>query len=347
MTRIAINGFGRIGRALMRALYQHAPDSGHELVPVAINDPYADSEQLALLLQYDSLYGHWPVPVELQTPNLLQAGPHAIRLSQLPEPAGLPWRELEVDTVFECSGQFHSRNALTAHLKAGAKRVILSHPGTEDLDATIVYGINHAHLDGTEKLLSAASCTSNCLAPVLSVLHSEFGIEQGSTTTLHAAMNDQPLLDSLEQGQRTHNKRLMRSGINAAVPVATKLADGVERVIPELKNRLISHAFRLPHIGISAIDMHLQLQRHANPDQLHNCLNEAAQGALRGILTLSSQPLISTDFLGNPHSAIVDTTETQSRDLQPGQQPLVRLLTWFDNEWAFACRMLDLAHYLG
>ena len=340
--RIAINGFGRVGRALLRALYEDARD---QLLPVAINDP-APAQNLAALLRNDSQYGPCRMAVRLDesAANASAAGQgarlsvdeDAVQLLGFSQAAVLPWGELGVDLVFECSGRLHSRLEIEAHCKAGAGRVLLSCPGSGDLDATVVYGVNHLQLGGDEQMVSAASCTSNCLVPVLSVLQESFGIERGSSTTLHAPMNDQPVLDTADAA----SARLTRAAGRSAVPVPTRLAEGATRILPQLEGRLMSHSLRIPGVSTSAIDLCVQLTKKVSVAEVHESLQAAAGGPLAGVLALSDEPLVSQDLLGDRRSVVVDCAETQVVD-----GDMLRLLCWFDNEWGFACRLLDVARF--
>ena len=332
MKRIAVNGFGRIGRALLRALY--ARGWRQSLQPVAINDP-APADQLAALFARDSLYGLAPVSSKIKD-NHLYLGEDRLHFLHFDSAADLPWRELEPDLVFECSGQLLDRQQLQPHLKAGAPRVLVSNPGTGDLDATVVFGLNQQSMTGQEQLVSGASCTSNCLAVVLSVLDRDFGLKKAGVTSLHAAMNDQPLLDTAG----APSIRLARAGGRSMVPVPTRLARGVERLMPQWQGKLMSHALRLPGTATSALDIHLWLERPADEAAVNDSLRRAAEGELKGVLGLCEEPLVSGDFLADSRSAVVDAAETTCMD-----DGMVRLLVWFDGEWAFACRLLETANH--
>lgn len=335
MTRIAINGFGRIGRAVLRLLADTSLPYRQTLTAVAVNDP-APADQLALLLGHDTVYGNAGFEVALTSPHQLQVGGDNIHISGFSQAADLPWSETNIDLVLECSGTLVDRKANQAHLKAGASRVLLSCPDGGDLDATVVFGVNHHLLTGKEQMISAASCTSNCLVPILALLDKAFGIRQGATTTLHAPMNDQPLVDSAAATDK--DLRLIRSGSRCLTPTRTRLAEGVSRILPQLEGRLISHSVRLPGVAVSAMDMTLLLERPASAEEINQLVRTAAEGNLRGIVGLCDEPLVSEDFLGDSRSAIVDAAETAAT-----AAGLVRLLVWFDNERAFAHRMLDLA----
>jgi len=338
--RIAINGYGRIGRSFLRAVQE----SGlrEQLSVVHINEP-ADLDSMAYLTRFDSTHGRFPGKVE-KTGSGLSIDGAAISVSHALTPKEVDWHGLGIDLLVECSGQYSQRDELTPFLDAGAPRLLLSHPGqsASDVDATIVYGINHDTLTGRERLVSNASCTTNAVVPVLDLLDREFGIEQVFLSTLHSVMNDQPLAD----GYHHSDLRRTRSAMQSMIPVSTGLARGVERLLPQLTGRVQAKAIRVPTINVSAIDLVVQLKRlqknigHAAVNRL---LANAAAGPWSKLIAYSEDPHASIDFNHDPHSAIVDASQTRAA----GDQ-LINLLIWFDNEWGFANRLLDVArHWLA
>lgn len=335
--RIAINGYGRIGRCYLRAL--HEAGLGERFRVVAINEP-ADLASIAYLTRFDSTHGRFPGVVEC-TEDTLIVDSTPVVVSHAHTPEEVDWQALEIDLVVECSGHYSSRAELHRFLAAGCPRLLLSHPGNgaEDVDATVVYGINHARLDGREGLVSNASCTTNAVVPVLDLLHREVGIEHALLTTLHSAMNDQPLID----GYHHTDLRRTRSAMQSIIPVSTGLARGVERLLPDLAGRVRAKAIRVPTHNVSAIDMVLTLGRDIRPGEINRLLREAATGCYRGLIAYSDEAHASIDFNHDPHSAIVDGGQTQSVGPR-----MVNLMVWFDNEWGFASRMVDVTrHWLG
>ena len=335
--RIAINGYGRIGRCYLRAL--HEAGLGEHFRVVAINEP-ADLASIAYLTRFDSTHGRFPGAVDC-TEDTLIVDNQAIVVSHARTPEEVDWAALDIDLIVECSGQYGSRSELMRFLSAGCPRLLLSHPGNgaEDVDATVVFGVNHARLDGCEGLVSNASCTTNAVVPVLDLLHREIGIEQALLTTLHSAMNDQPLID----GYHHTDLRRTRSAMQSIIPVSTGLARGVERLLPGLAGRVKAKAIRVPTHNVSAIDMVLTLTRDIEPGEVNRLLRSAAAGCYRGLIAYSDEAHASIDFNHDPHSAIVDGGQTHS--IGPR---MVNLLVWFDNEWGFASRMVDVTrHWLG
>ena len=332
--RLAINGYGRIGRCFLRAL--HESGLNNRLNVVAINEP-ADLASIVYLTRFDSTHGRFPGRVEAGERGLLIDG-NAIPVSHETRPEAVDWAAHDIDLVLECSGRYSERAALTRFLAAGCPRLLLSQPGSSagDVDATIVYGINHHTLKGDERLVSNASCATNAVVPVLALLQAELGLQQVLLTTLHSAMNDQPLID----GYHHPDLRRTRSAMQSIIPVSTGLARGVERLLPALAGRVQAKAIRVPTHNVSAIDMVLALDREVGPDSLNTLLREAAAGPWRGLIAWSDEPHASIDFNHDPHSAIVDGSQT--RMVGPR---LANVVVWFDNEWGFANRMLDVARH--
>lgn len=333
MLRIAINGYGRIGRSVLRALYES--NAMQWLQVVAINEP-ADAKTIAHLTRYDSTHGRFPGIVELAE-NVLLVNGDAIKLCHHHDLQDLPWEEHNIDVVLECSGSFTDRATAEQHLNSGAKRVLFSQPAEPSVDATIVYGVNHKTLTGNERIISAASCSTNCVVPVISVLDECFGVEGGVITTIHSAMNDQPVIDAYHHT----DLRKTRAAMQSIIPVDTGLALGIDRLLPELAGRFQAQAMRVPTVNVSAIDLSIMLSKPVDVDAVNSALAEAAGGVLQGVLGYTEEPLASCDFNHDPRSGIVDASQTRV-----SQQKLVKVLIWFDNEWGYANRMLDtLEHW--
>ncbi len=330
--RLAINGYGRIGRCLLRALHESRFRSDIEIA--AINEP-ADLDSMAYLTRFDSTHGRFPGEVEVDGEHLVVDG-KAIAVTHASRPEAVPWDVLGIDILMECSGKYAYRPELERFLAAGCPRLLLSHPGhgAEDLDRTVVYGINQDGLTGEERLVSAASCTTNAIVPVLTLLDQALGVEHVSMTTLHSAMNDQPLID----GYHHSDLRRTRSAMQAMIPVSTGLAKGVERLMPALAGRVEAKAIRVPVLNVSAIDLTVTLGRDATAADINARLLAAAGGAFAGLIDYTAEPHASIDFNHKPHSAIVDGSQTRVAGSR-----LANLLVWFDNEWGFANRMLDVA----
>ena len=329
MKRVAINGFGRIGRCTLRALME----SNHrdQLQIVAINE-LADAETIRYLTSYDTTHGRFPGDVALSNGALSIDG-HDIHLSQCPTVADLPWREHDVDVVLECTGAFSDRATASQHLNAGAKKVLFSQPAERNVDATIVYGLNEQLLAPEMDIVSAASCTTNAVTPVIDCLHRAFGIESGMIRTLHAAMHDQPVIDAYHSS----DLRKTRAAFESLIPVSTELALGVERVLPDLQGRFAATAMRVPVSDVSAIDLSVYLAQPVTLQVLHEKLKEAA-AQYQGVLGYCEEPLVSCDFVHDPRSAVIDAAQTTLAG-----DRLVKVLIWFDNEWGYANRMLDVA----
>jgi len=327
--KVGINGFGRIGRNILRA----ARDE-HELEFVAIND-ITSTDTLAHLLKYDSVLGNLPEEVSVND-NQIRIGSRSIEVLSERDPAALPWGKLGVDIVFESTGLFTKRDDAAKHLEAGAKKVVITAPAKEP-DLTVVLGVNHDDYDpASHNILSNASCTTNCLAPMAKVLHDTFGLRRGWMTTVHAYTNDQRLLDLPHT-----DLRRARAAAVSMIPTTTGAATAVGHVLPELKGKLDGIAMRVPTPNVSVIDLVAELEKPATADGINGAFAEAEAGSLRGILQLSKKPLVSIDFRGNPHSSIVDADYTKVMDGQ-----FIKVLSWYDNEWGYSSRCVDLAKLL-
>ena len=330
MLRIAINGFGRIGRCLVRAIHERG--LADQLVLVAINDP-VPVDMLAHLLRHDTTHGHFATVVE-QDGNTLIVGGQRIECLGETDTGALPWQRLGVDLVLECSGRFKSADLLAVHRDAGAARVLASYPVSK-ADLTVVYGVNHEALTTEHRLISNASCTTNCLAPVARVLDDQFGIISGQMTTIHAYTNDQNLIDKAHGDMY----RARAAAVNM-IPTRTGAADAVGLVLPHLAGRLDGMAVRVPVLNVSMIDLHCLLKKKVSAEDINNAMTDAAAGYLKGVLAVNEEPLVSGDFNHNPFSSIVDLTQTRVL----GDQ--IKILSWYDNEWGFSQRMLDVALHL-
>lgn len=329
--RIAINGFGRIGRCVLRAIAESTAHASIEVV--AINEP-ADLASMVYLTRYDSTHGVFPGTVEAGQAGLRING-HEIPVFHATHPTGVPWSDLDFDLLLECSGAFSTRASLQAFLAAGCPRVLVSNPGrsADDVDATIVRGVNHETLHPGQRIVSAASCTTNATVPVLALLDREFGVRSAFLTTLHSVMNDQPMID----GYHRADLRKTRSALQSMVPVSTGLARGIERLLPGLAGRLHAKAIRVPILNVSAIDLSVNLDRQTDREQLNALFLEAARRQ-PDLFACTTQPHASIDFNHDPHSAILDLGHTVV-----SEGTFANLLVWFDNEWGFANRMLDVA----
>ena len=325
--RIAINGFGRIGRNVVRALYESGRRA--EIAVVAINE-LADDAGIAHLLKYDTSHGRFSQHVHYEGGQLF-VGHDAIRLLHEPTIDALPWRELEIDVVLDCTGVYGNRQHGEAHLAAGAKKVLFSHPGSSDLDATVVFGVNQDDLRPDDRLVSNASCTTNCIIPVIKLLDDAFGIESGTVTTIHSAMHDQQVIDAYHP-----DLRRTRAASQSIIPVDTKLAAGITRFFPKFNDKFEAIAVRVPTINVTAIDLSVTVISPVNACEVNHLLQKASQEAFHGIVDYTELPLVSTDFNHDPHSAIVDGTQTRVSGAH-----LIKTLVWCDNEWGFANRMLD------
>jgi D-erythrose 4-phosphate dehydrogenase len=331
-TRLAINGFGRIGRCVLRALWERGLTQDLELV--AMNE-LADLDTIAYLCRYDSTHGRFPGQVDINGQQLLIDG-HAIQISHHEHISDLPWRHRGVDIALECSGAINSRQQAQGHIDAGARTVLFSQPADPDIDATIVFGINHEQLSADDRIISAASCTTNCVVPVIKVLQEGLGIEAGVITTIHSAMSDQPVLDSYHHT----DLRKTRAAFQSIIPVETRLARGIDRVLPELAGRFEAQAMRVPTQNVSVIDLSVQVQRDTTSAEVNAIMREAVAHQSVEIVGYTEEPLASCDFNHDSRSAIVDASQTRV-----GGKRLVKVLLWFDNEWAYANRMLDILLY--
>lgn len=325
MLRIAINGYGRIGRNILRALFERGLHS--KLQIVAIND-LGDAKILAHLTRFDSTFGRFADNVELSG-EYLKVGQQSIRLFSQPNPALLPWQELGIDVVLECTGRMKQRHQAEQHLAAGAGHVLLAHP-LDSADLTVVYGVNH-NLLGSQQIVSNASCTTNCLAPLAKVLHESVGIAQGMMTTVHAYTNDQSLLD------KSHaDPYRARAAAHSIIPTSTGAAKAIGLVIPELAGRLDGMAVRVPTQNVSLVDLSFIAERDTSCEEINHILRTGAEQLAQGVMECNEQPLVSCDFNGYPVSCVADLSQTRA------QGKLVKVLAWYDNEWAFANRMLDV-----
>ena len=325
--RVAINGYGRIGRMILRAHYESG--KRHDLAIVAIND-LGDAATNAHLTKYDTAHGRFPGTVEVEGENLVVNG-DKIRVCAQRDPSQLPWKELGVDVVLECTGLFTSKAKASAHVTAGAKRVIISAPGEKDVDATVVYGVNHGVLKPSHTVISNASCTTNCLAPLVKALNDRIGVVNGLMTTIHAYTNDQVLTDVYHK-----DLRRARSATMSMIPTKTGAASAVGLVLPELNGKLDGFAIRVPTINVSVVDLAFVAKRRTTVDEVNAAAKEASETDLKGILEYSTGELVSIDFNHNPSSSIFDATLTKV-----SEGTLVKVCSWYDNEWGFSNRMLD------
>jgi len=331
--RLAINGYGRIGRNILRAI--HESGRSDEFILVAIND-LGDADINAYLTRHDSVHGHFNGTVSVEGDTMIVNG-QRIRVCSERDPAKLPWKELGVDIVLECTGHFNSKDKASAHLAAGAKKVLLSAPGGKDVDATIVYGVNHQILKASDTVVSNASCTTNCLAPLVQPLHDQIGLVSGLMTTIHSYTNDQVLTDVYHT-----DRRRARSATQSMIPTKTGAAAAVGLVLPQLAGKLDGFAIRVPTINVSVVDLTFVAARKTSVEEINQILKTASQGALKGILDYCDEPLVSIDFNHNPASSTYDSTQTRV----DANGTLVKVLSWYDNEWGFSNRMLDTAKAL-
>ena len=325
--KVAINGYGRIGRNILRALYESKRT--HEIQVVAIND-LGDAKTNAHLTRYDTAHGPFPITVGVDGDQLVVGGDR-IRVCAERDPSKLPWGELGVDIVLECTGLFTTKEKASLHLKAGAKKVIISAPGGKDVDATVVYGVNHDTLKASHTVISNASCTTNCLAPLAKVLHESIGIVRGIMTTVHAYTNDQVLTDVYHS-----DLRRARSATQNMIPTKTGAAAAVGLVLPELNGKLDGFSVRVPTINVSLVDLTFEAGRATSAKEIDEAVRKASQGSLKGVLEYVDEPLVSSDFNHNPASSLYDSSLTKVIEGK-----LVKVCSWYDNEWGFSNRMLD------
>ena len=330
MLRLAINGYGRIGRSILRALYES--QRREEMAIVAINE-LADARTVLHLTRYDSTHGRFTLPLAGDSKQLLVDG-DPIALLNHERIDALPWTALGVDIVLECTGAFSDRATAEQHLQQGAARVLFSQPAQPDVDQTVVYGVNQLELSGAHRIASSASCTTNGILPVIKALDDAVGIETGTITTIHSAMNDQPVLDAYHHT----DLRKTRAASQSIIPVDTALARGIERILPTMAGRFTAQALRVPTLNVSALDLTVQTQRDTDVATINRILREASHSKFDGVLGYTEELLASCDFNHDPRSSIVDASQTRVSGKR-----LVKVLTWFDNEWGYANRMLDVA----
>ena len=324
---VAINGYGRIGRNVLRALYESGRTD--EIRIVAIND-LGDAETNAHLTRYDTAHGRFPGDVQVEGGDLVVNGDR-IKVCAERNPADLPWKDLGVDVVMECTGLFTTKEAAGAHIQAGAKKVVISAPGGKDVDGTFVYGVNHQQMTSGLEVVSNASCTTNCLAPMVKAIQDKIGVEGGLMTTVHAYTNDQVLTDVFHK-----DLRRARSATPSQIPTKTGAAAAVGLVLPELNGKLDGFAIRVPTINVSLVDLTFTASRDTSVEEVNQVVKAAAQGELAGVLAYNEDPLVSIDFNHNPSSSIFDATLTRAMGGR-----LIKACAWYDNEWGFSNRMLD------
>ena len=327
--KVGINGYGRIGRNVLRAI--HELGRAGEFDVVAIND-LGDAKTNAHLTRRDTAHGPFPGTVEVDGDDIIVNGDR-IKVFAERDPAKLPWGDLGVDVVFECTGLFRTMETAGKHIAGGAKKVILSAPGGEGIEKTIVYGVNHNILTADDQVISNASCTTNCLAPLVQPLHQKIGVKHGLMTTIHAYTNDQVLTDVYHS-----DLRRARSATMSQIPTKTGAAAAVGLVLPELNGKLDGFSMRVPTINVSAVDLNFVAERDTSIDEINAIMKEAAEGELKGVLAYNDEPLVSIDFNHDPHSSTYDAGLTRVME-----GSLVKVISWYDNEWGFSCRMLDTA----
>ncbi|MFH2093279.1 MAG: glyceraldehyde 3-phosphate dehydrogenase NAD-binding domain-containing protein [Pseudomonadota bacterium] len=325
---IAINGYGRIGRCIARAIYESEMFSSRIRLK-AINET-ADEQTIFHLTKYDSTHGRFPLPVEHAKSKLI-IGKDYIQIFQESNIVNLPWKDLGIDVVLDCTGVFNDRQAAELHLLSGARKVIFSQPAEDNMDATIVYGVNHDQLKSTDTIISNASCTTNCVIPVLHVLDQALGIESGSITTIHSAMHDQPVIDAYNS-----DLRKTRSALQSIIPVNTALEKGIARILPSMEGKFETLAIRVPTTNVSIMDITLLAQTDTHIQAVNQILTHASKNQLKGVLGVNDELLVSCDFNHDPRSAIIDLAQTRV-----SRNRLVKVQAWFDNEWGYSNRMLD------
>ena len=331
-TRIGINGFGRIGRQVMRSMGENHSDA---LDVVAVND-LTDTRTNAHLFKYDSSYGIFPGSIEAKEDGMVIDG-RTVKVFSERDPAKIPWKDAGVDLVVESTGFFTDAKKAAGHLEAGAKRVIISAPARNE-DLTIVLGVNESKYDPSKhQVVSNASCTTNCVAPVVKVLHDSFGLTRGLMTTVHSYTNDQRILDQFHE-----DLRRARSAAVSIIPTTTGAARAVTLVMPELQGKIHGMAFRVPTPTVSVVDFVADLDQDVDIDMVNNAYRDAAKGTLKGVLDVCEEELVSVDFKGNPFSSIIDASSTMVMDKR-----MVKVISWYDNEWGYSCRVSDLAAYMA
>ncbi|MBY7730450.1 erythrose-4-phosphate dehydrogenase [Vibrio bathopelagicus] len=337
MLKVAINGFGRIGRNVLRAVYESG--KSQQIKVVAVNE-LAQPDAMAHLLQYDTSHGRFGKKISHDQEHIyVHHGIGAedkgefdtIRILHLADIELLPWRDLEVDIVLDCTGVYGCRDDGLAHIAAGAKKVLFSHPGANDLDNTIIYGVNHDTITADHRIVSNGSCTTNCIVPIIKVLDDAFGIESGTITTIHSSMNDQQVIDAYHS-----DLRRTRAASQSIIPVDTKLHKGIERIFPKFSNKFEAISVRVPTVNVTAMDLSVTINANVKVNDVNQTIVNASQCTLHNIVDYTEAPLVSIDFNHDPHSAIVDGSQTR---VSNGH--LVKMLVWCDNEWGFANRMLD------
>ncbi|HVK99863.1 MAG TPA: type I glyceraldehyde-3-phosphate dehydrogenase [Dongiaceae bacterium] len=335
--RIAINGYGRIGRNLLRALYEdRAQGCNRAIQLVAIND-LGSPESLLHLTRYDTTHGRFRTPVTLLDQNRLQVNGDQILLLQEEDPAQCPWGELKIDVVLECTGMFRAHAAASRHLQAGAKRVIIGAVAFDEVDATVVYGVNHDNVQPEHQVISAASCTTHCIAPLLQVMDAAFGVKQVFMTEIHSYTSDQVLLDHVHR-----DLRRARAGAQNLIPTTSSSIGAVQKVLPQLKGKIAGYSMRVPTLNVAAVDLTLVLENEVSSAQaIHDLMHKASENEWQGILGYCAEPLVSADFLGRTESSIYDETQT----IVTGE--MVKIVAWYDNETGFAHRLLDLVEALS
>ncbi len=347
-TRIAINGFGRIGRSVVRALYENGRTD--EFTLVAINE-LAPADGIAHLLKYDTTHGRFPFLVTQQEHSLFISNENTsakgstydeVALSHFNKLNQLPWQKHNIDIVLDCTGKYGSHHEGQCHIKQGTNKVLFSHPCNQDIDATIIFGVNHNNLSSDDRIVSNGSCTTNCIVPVLKVIDEAFGVESGTITTIHSSMHDQQVIDAYHP-----DLRRSRAASQSIIPVDTKLAAGIERILPKFKGRFEAIAVRVPTVNVTAMDLSITVNHDVTIDDINQAIKLAqtkhlSTGGLHGILSYTEEPLVSVDFNHDSHSCIVDGNQTRV-----SHKRLVKMLVWCDNEWGFANRMLDTAQIMS
>lgn len=332
MLRIGINGFGRIGRNIVRALYENTYRQRVQVV--AINE-IAEPHAMAHLLKYDTSHGRFTENVSA-TDSSISINQDHISVSNHHDISDIDWDQYKVDIVLECTGVLSDKAQNSVHIERGAKKVLLSQPGSQSVDATIIYGVNHQTLNSSDTIVSNGSCTTNCIVPVIKTLHKAFGVESGTITTIHASMHDQQVIDAYHP-----DLRRTRAASQSIIPVDTKLALGIERILPEFAGKFEAIAVRVPTINVTAMDLSTTLEKAVCRNDVNDVLQKAKSTFPANIIDYTEEPLVSVDFNHNPHSCIVDGTQTRV-----SHKTLVKTLVWCDNEWGYANRMLDTALYM-